>query len=215
MQQLKLETGPPNLREWDAMVQKIKHPKHEVSIALVGKYAGLKECYKSLAEALVHGGIDHETHVNVTWIESEDVERQGTGESCARADGILIPGGFGSRGIEGKIVTIQYAGTSDPIPRSVSGHAMRHDRICAQCRRIHRREQPRSVRCAVAASGHSSHVRPAIRQRQRRHDAPGRLRLYLGEGTLAQKCTASAKCANGIATGMNSIMPIEQLTAKD
>ena len=58
---LKLETGPPNLREWDAMVQKIKHPKHEIAVALVGKYAGLKECYKSLAEALVHGGIDHET----------------------------------------------------------------------------------------------------------------------------------------------------------
>ncbi len=100
VRQLKLETGPPNLREWDAMVQKIKHPKHEVSIALVGKYAGLKECYKSLAEALVHGGIDHETRVNVTWIESEDVERQGTERILREADGILIPGGFGSRGIE-------------------------------------------------------------------------------------------------------------------
>ncbi|MFZ1841962.1 MAG: CTP synthase, partial [Nitrospira sp.] len=106
---LKLETGPPNLREWDAMVQKIKHPKHEVSIALVGKYAGLKECYKSLAEALVHGGIDHETRVNVNWIESEEVERQGTERILREADGILIPGGFGARGIEGKIVTIQYA----------------------------------------------------------------------------------------------------------
>jgi CTP synthase len=106
---LKLETGPPNLREWDAMVQKIKHPKHEVSIALVGKYAGLKECYKSLAEALVHGGIDHETRVDITWIESEDVERQGTERILRDADAILIPGGFGARGIEGKIVTIKYA----------------------------------------------------------------------------------------------------------
>jgi CTP synthase len=109
IRQLKLETGPPNLREWDAMVQKIKHPKHEVSIALVGKYAGLKECYKSLAEALVHGGIDHETRVDITWIESEDVERQGTERILRDADAILIPGGFGARGIEGKIVTIQYA----------------------------------------------------------------------------------------------------------
>ena len=106
---LHLETGPPNLREWDAMVQKIKHPKHEVSIALVGKYAGLKECYKSLAEALVHGGIDHETRVNIHWIESEEVERQGTERILREADGILIPGGFGVRGIEGKITTIQYA----------------------------------------------------------------------------------------------------------
>ena len=106
---LKLETGPPNLREWDAMVQKIKHPKHEIAVALVGKYAGLKECYKSLAEALVHGGIDHETRVNITWIESEDIERQGTERILREADGILIPGGFGSRGIEGKITTIRYA----------------------------------------------------------------------------------------------------------
>ena len=109
VRQLHIETGPPNLREWDAMVQKIKHPKHEVSIALVGKYAGLKECYKSLSEALVHGGIDHETKVNISWIESEDVERQGTERILREADGILIPGGFGTRGIEGKILTIKYA----------------------------------------------------------------------------------------------------------
>src|SRR6478672_9405405 len=109
VQQLKLQTGPPNLREWDAMVQKIKHPKHEIAVALVGKYAGLKECYKSLAEALVHGGIDHETRVNIHWIESEDIERQGTERLLREADGILIPGGFGVRGIEGKIQTIRYA----------------------------------------------------------------------------------------------------------
>ncbi|WP_447603453.1 CTP synthase [Nitrospira sp. Nam80] len=106
---LHLDTGPPNLREWDAMVQKIKHPKHEVSVALVGKYAGLKECYKSLAEALVHGGIDHETQVNVHWLESEDIERQGTERVLREMDGILVPGGFGVRGVEGKIDAIRYA----------------------------------------------------------------------------------------------------------
>jgi CTP synthase len=106
---LHLDTGPPNLREWDAMVQKIKHPKHEISVALVGKYIGLKESYKSLAEALVHGGIDHETRVNIHWLESEDIERQGTERLLREADGILIPGGFGVRGIEGKIQTIRYA----------------------------------------------------------------------------------------------------------
>ncbi|HEX9741677.1 MAG TPA: CTP synthase [Nitrospiraceae bacterium] len=109
VRQLKLETGPPNLREWDAMVQKIKRPKHEVSIALVGKYIGLKESYKSLTEALVHGGVDHETRVNINWIESEDVERRGTEQTLREADGILIPGGFGVRGIEGKIQTIRFA----------------------------------------------------------------------------------------------------------
>ncbi|MBI3604374.1 MAG: CTP synthase, partial [Nitrospirae bacterium] len=106
---LHLDTGPPNLREWDAMVQKIKHPKHEVTIALVGKYVGLKESYKSLAEALVHGGIDHETRVNIHWIESDEVHRIGVEQTLRDADGILIPGGFGTRGIEGKIDTIRYA----------------------------------------------------------------------------------------------------------
>ena len=109
VRQLKLETGPPNLREWDAMVQKIKYPKHDVQIALVGKYVGLKESYKSLTEALVHGGIDHETRATIHWVESEDVERHGTERVLKEADGILIPGGFGVRGIEGKVETIRYA----------------------------------------------------------------------------------------------------------
>src|SRR5919106_1243666 len=95
---LHLDTSPPNLREWDAMVQKIKHPKHEISVAVVGKYIGLKESYKSLAEALVHGGIDHETCVRINWIESEDITRAGTEQLLREADGILIPGGFGVRG---------------------------------------------------------------------------------------------------------------------
>ena len=106
---LKLDTAPPDLRQWDAMVQKIKHPKHEITIALVGKYIGLKESYKSLTEALVHGGIDHETRVQITWVESEDIERQGSEPLLRESDGILIPGGFGLRGIEGKIQTIRFA----------------------------------------------------------------------------------------------------------
>jgi CTP synthase len=106
---LHLETGPPDLRQWDAMVQKIKYPKHEVSICLVGKYVGLKESYKSLTEALVHGGIDHDTRVQIRWIESEEMTRAGAEQLLREADGILIPGGFGVRGIEGKVETIRYA----------------------------------------------------------------------------------------------------------
>ncbi len=106
---LHLDTGPPDLRQWDAMVQKIKYPKHEVSICLVGKYVGLKESYKSLTEALVHGGIDHDTRVQIRWIESEEMTRAGTEQLLREADGILIPGGFGVRGIEGKVETIRYA----------------------------------------------------------------------------------------------------------
>lgn len=110
---LRLEAGPPNLREWDAMVQKIRRPTHEVAIAMVGKYMGSRESYKSLSEALVHGGIANDTGVQIHWIESEELERLGPEQLLGDADGILIPGGFGIRGIEGKIETIRYARTKD------------------------------------------------------------------------------------------------------
>jgi len=113
VQSLRLESGPPNLREWDAMVQKIRRPTHEVTIAMVGKYMGSKESYKSLSEALVHGGINHDTGIKIEWIESEDLVRIGAEQLLSDADGILIPGGFGTRGIEGKVDTIHYARTKD------------------------------------------------------------------------------------------------------
>lgn len=106
---LRLEAGPPNLRNWDAMVQKLKRPTHHVTIAMVGKYMGSKESYKSLSEALVHGGLANDTGITIHWIESEDVERLGPEPPLSEADGILIPGGFGTRGVEGKVTTIQYA----------------------------------------------------------------------------------------------------------
>jgi len=184
---LKLETGPPNLREWDAMVQKIKHPKHEVSIALVGKYEGLKECYKSLAEALVHGGIDHETRVNVNWIESEEVERQGTERILREADGILIPGGFGARGIEGKIVTIQYA----------REHQIPFLGLCLgmQCATIEFARNVAGLVGANSAEFDEKTPHPVIHlmsDQQSVNDKGGTMRLgayacKLGEGTLAQK----------------------------
>jgi len=187
VRQLKLETGPPNLREWDAMVQKIKHPKHEVSIALVGKYAGLKECYKSLAEALVHGGIDHETRVNVNWIESEEVERQGTERILREADGILIPGGFGARGIEGKIVTIQYA----------REHQIPFLGLCLgmQCATIEFARNVAGLVGANSAEFDEKTQHPVIHlmsDQQSVNDKGGTMRLgayacKLGEGTLAQK----------------------------
>lgn len=187
VRQLHIETGPPNLREWDAMVQKIKHPKHEISVALVGKYAGLKECYKSLAEALVHGGIDHETKVNITWIESEDVERQGTERILREADGILIPGGFGTRGVEGKILTIKYAREREvPFLGLCLG---------MQCATI---EFARNVAGLVGANSsefdeQSPHpVIHLMSDQQSVSDKGGTMRLgsylcKLGEGTLAQK----------------------------
>ena len=106
---LRLESGPPNLRDWDAMVQKLKRPTHEVTIGMVGKYMAFKESYKSLSEALVHGGLPNDAGVNVRLIESEELERGSPEQFLSEADGILIPGGFGTRGIEGKVTTIRYA----------------------------------------------------------------------------------------------------------
>ena len=105
---LRLETGPPNLRDWDILVQKIKRPRHEVSIAIVGKYVESRESYKSLSEALVHGGLHDETSINIQWVESGEIEKNGPERLLTDVDGVLIPGGFGIRGIEGKVETIRY-----------------------------------------------------------------------------------------------------------
>ena len=184
---LKLQTGPPNLREWDAMVQKIKHPKHEIAVALVGKYAGLKECYKSLAEALVHGGIDHETRVNINWIESEDIERQGTERILREADGILIPGGFGARGIEGKITTIRFA-RERQVPFLGLCLGM-------QCATIEFARNVAGLAGANSAEFDEGSPHPVIHlmhDQQSVSDKGGTMRLgsylcRLGEGTLAHK----------------------------
>jgi len=98
-----------NLTPWEDVVNKIKNPKNEVNIAVVGKYVGLRDSYKSLTEALIHGGIANNAKVNILWINSEDIERDGAKIHLADSHGILIPGGFGSRGIEGKIEAIKYA----------------------------------------------------------------------------------------------------------
>ena len=99
----------PVVRDWDAMVQKLKRPTHEVTIGMVGKYMAFKESYKSLSEALVHGGLPDDAGVNIRLIESEELERGSPEQFLSDADGILIPGGFGTRGIEGKVTTIRYA----------------------------------------------------------------------------------------------------------
>lgn len=105
---LRLEAKPANLSEWDAVVDAMTHPEGEVRIAIVGKYVELTESYKSLNEALIHGGIQHRCKVNIVYIDSEQIEEQGT--ACLQGmDAILVPGGFGERGVEGKIQTVNYA----------------------------------------------------------------------------------------------------------
>ncbi len=106
--QLGLELPEADLSEWDAIVEAKRNPESEVDVAMVGKYMDLKDSYISLVEALMHGGIHTRTRVNIHFIESRDIEEQGVG--CLRnMDGIVVPGGFGDRGIEGKILTVQFA----------------------------------------------------------------------------------------------------------
>jgi CTP synthase len=106
---LNLNLHQPDLTLWEDIVRKIKEPKHEVTIAIVGKYTGLKDSYKSLIEALTHGGIANDARVNLQWIDSEEIEVQGPEKYLSEVDGILVPGGFGYRGINGKLKAIRYA----------------------------------------------------------------------------------------------------------
>jgi len=99
---------PANLSQWDKLVHALEHPQHTVTVALVGKYVDLTESYKSLTEALIHAGIHTRSRIDVRYIDSESIEADGVG-GLRGADAILVPGGFGKRGIEGKIRAIQYA----------------------------------------------------------------------------------------------------------
>lgn len=98
-----------DLSEWLAVVDASEHPIDEVTIAVVGKYVDHQDAYKSVAEALKHGGIRQRTRVTLKWLESEDIERSGADAMLAGVDGILVPGGFGDRGFEGKVLTARYA----------------------------------------------------------------------------------------------------------
>lgn len=109
IEKLKLSSRERDLGLWKDIVRKIKEPKHEVSIAIVGKYVGLKDAYKSLMEALTHGGIANDAKVNLQWVDSEEIEVHGPEAFLSEVDGVLVPGGFGYRGIEGKIAAIKYA----------------------------------------------------------------------------------------------------------
>jgi len=108
-EELRLTLGPPNMLDWEAMLEHAIRPKGVVKIAVVGKYMKLQDAYKSIFEALTHGGIANDARVDVIRIEAEDLMEGSLEEQLGDAKGILIPGGFGERGVEGKIKAIQYA----------------------------------------------------------------------------------------------------------
>jgi len=99
----------PNLDEWTSFLNRLKNPKHSVSIGLIGKYVELKDSYKSISEAFIHAGVSNECQVNVKWIHSEKLNRENIQEELEGLDGILVAPGFGSRGISGKIKAVKFA----------------------------------------------------------------------------------------------------------
>lgn len=106
---LKIDCPKPDLAEWEKLAYDFHNPKHRVSIGIVGKYIELHDAYLSVVEALKHGGIAHQTEVLIQWIDSETLTEETTDELLGKLDGMIVPGGFGTRGIEGKILAAKYA----------------------------------------------------------------------------------------------------------
>lgn len=106
---LNLKTHPPEMDEWEAMVRRVKQLKHRTEIAIVGKYVALHDAYLSVVEALSHAGFACDAEIDIRWIHAEDVYEHNVADLLRGVQGILVPGGFGDRGIEGKIMAIRYA----------------------------------------------------------------------------------------------------------
>ena len=197
-----------NSREWSEMVDRIMNPKHEVRIAVVGKYMKHRDSYKSVYESLDHAGIAHRARVLVVRVEAEEVSARGAEALLGGVDGILVPGGFGMRGIEGKIEAIRYARTNQ-IP---------FFGICLgmQCAVI---EFARSVLGLEDANSTefdktTDHPVIALMEEQlsvraaRGHDAAGGLALRAGaRAAWPGGLTASTRSASGIATATSSTTP--------
>lgn len=108
-ERLGLKSKKPNLKKWKDLVRVQKNSKRKVNIAIVGKYVDLKESYKSLHESLVHAGIANKVNININYVDSEKITERNVKKTFSNIDGVLVPGGFGSRGVEGKITAIQFA----------------------------------------------------------------------------------------------------------
>ncbi len=105
------DEGKPNLAKWDEILERVQNPKSEITVAIVGKYTGIGDAYKSLCEALDHAGIANQAKVNIRWIDAAGFENRDVSQELADVDAVLVPGGFGERGVNGKIAAINYART--------------------------------------------------------------------------------------------------------
>ena len=109
VRELGLDAGDPDLRIWNDFVDRVSHPERQCEIAIVGKYTHVRDAYKSLIEAFVHAGAAHRARVQIRWVEAGDIESRGASELLRDVDGVVVPGGFGERGIEGKIAAVRWA----------------------------------------------------------------------------------------------------------
>ncbi len=113
MPELGIKNGPCNMREWQEMLKRIENRKETVKIAITGKYVKLHDAYISVAEAIKHGGYENGCRIDINWVEAEEVTEDSVADIFKDAAGILVPGGFGDRGIEGKILAAKYAREND------------------------------------------------------------------------------------------------------
>jgi CTP synthase len=161
---LRLDAGPADLSAWDRVVAAVENPKDEVTVAIIGKYVEHKDAYKSLGEALRHGGIKQSTRVNLRWLESEQVEAEG-GSVLKDCDAVLVPGGFGKRGFEGKVAAARWARERRAVLRHLLRHACGGRGFRAQHRRTGRRQFQRE-REELRASRHRPDHRMAHGRRR-------------------------------------------------
>ena len=197
---LRLEAKPADLTEWQHVVAVMANPKGELTLAMVGKYIGLTEAYKSLSEALIHAGIQTQTKVNIKYIDSESIEHEGSAQ-LEDVDAILVPGGFGERGVGGKIKTIRYA-RENKIPYlgiclGMQMAVVEFARNVAGLTQAHSTEfDPNSPNPVIGLISEWTTGEGYVEQRSKDSDLGGSMRLggqkcRLKPGTLAEKIYAA------------------------
>jgi len=196
VERLNMECPPADLGEWRRIVDAQLHPDREVRIAIVGKYLDLLDAYKSLIEAIVHAGIRTRTRVEIKYLDAEDLEREGTG-ALNDVSAILVPGGFGRRGFEGKILAVQYA-RENQVPYlgicyGLHAAVIEYARHVAGLENAHSTEiEPRTPHPVIGLITEWTDREGQLEQRTGQDDLGGTMRLgeqvcVLKDGTLAQR----------------------------
>ena len=208
LKQLDLRSPGRDMAAWEDLVRRIKNPKGEVVIGIVGKYVSFEDSYKSLNEALSHGGFGNDVKVVRRWVEAEELESANAAEKLGGVDGILVPGGFGSRG-HGRDGGRRRVRAPDrhPLLRDllrlpVGGHRVRPQRLRPRRRQLHRGGPRRPAQDHLQAAG------PARGRRDGRHDAPRLLRLPAQAGLAGRApSTGRPRSASATATATSSTRP--------